>query len=182
MLRGDLVDLRPIDRAHIDAYLRWMNDTEVTRHLEMGRHPLTREMEEDWFDRVARSDDTLLFGIHVRAEDGRLIGNCSLSKPHPRHRSSGFGIVIGEKDAWGRGYGTDALRTLCRFGFEELNCHRIELWVFDDNERGIRAYAKAGFVEEGRRRESVFAAGRYGDAILMSILEDEWRKLDGGTT
>ncbi|HQE20210.1 MAG TPA: GNAT family protein, partial [Aggregatilineales bacterium] len=74
-----------------------------------------------------------------------------------------------------RGYGSDAVCVLLRFGFDELNLHRIELGVFDSNQRGIRAYEKAGFVEEGRRREVLWREGRYHDMILMSILEDEWR-------
>jgi len=91
------------------------------------------------------------------------------------NRNATFGIAIGEKAYWDKGYGTEATRLMLNYGFGTLNLHRITLWVFDFNSRGLHIYQKLGFVEEGRKRESVFRGGRYQDEILMGILESEWK-------
>ena len=82
--------------------------------------------------------------------------------------------MIGEKAYWSKGYGSDAVATLVRFGFEEMNLNRIELRVFDFNERAQASYRKCGFVEEGRMRQSHYADGAYCDVVVMSVLRDEW--------
>ena len=86
-----------------------------------------------------------------------------------------LGIVIGEKDCWGKGYGTDAMLTLCGFGFTQMNLHRIGLRVFPENQRAVTCYEKCGFEHEGRLREAIFKHGEYRDMLLMSILADEFR-------
>ena len=91
-----------------------------------------------------------------------------------RNRHAELGVVIGEKAYWGQGYGSDAICTLLRFGFEEMNLHRIYLRVYEDNARGIRAYEKCGFCQEGRLREANFRQGRYHDELVMGILSHEF--------
>ena len=85
-----------------------------------------------------------------------------------------MGIVIGEKEYWSKGYGTDTVRALLRFAFEQMNLNRVELGTFDFNERAQACYRKCGFVEEGRRREDRFIDGRYHDLVIMGILRREW--------
>ena len=86
-----------------------------------------------------------------------------------------YHITIGEKDAWGHGYGTEATRLMLAHAFETLGLHRIALSVFEFNERAIRAYTTCGFVIEGRARESIWRDGRWWDEISMSVLASEWR-------
>lgn len=177
LFEGNLVRLTEISRENLPAYKRWFRDYEVQRYLGRLAIPVTDEFEDDWYDDVARrTGKGELYAFSIRTLEGdKLIGNCSLFDVDHKNRRAELGIVIGEKTYWGRGYGSDAVCVLLRFGFDELNLHRIELGVFDSNQRGIRAYEKAGFVEEGRRREVLWREGRYHDMILMSILEDEWR-------
>ena len=85
-----------------------------------------------------------------------------------------MGIVIGDKAQWGKGYGTDTMRTLVGWGFGELNLHRIALQVYDDNARAVHCYEKVGFKTEGRLRESNFHNGRYRDTLIMALLRAEW--------
>ena len=87
-----------------------------------------------------------------------------------------MGIGIGERDCWGKGYGTDAMRVVLRFAFVELNLHRVGLNVFEYNPRAIRSYEKAGFVEEGRLRGFLHRNNRRWDLIFMGILRDEWER------
>ena len=109
--------------------------------------------------------------------DGRPIGTVGLHDIHERSGHAEFGIAIGEKEEWGKGYGSDALNAICDFGFGELRLERIELHVYAENERGRRAYEKAGFVHEGTLRHAHFARGQHQDVHVMSQLRDEWLAL-----
>ena len=102
-----------------------------------------------------------------------LAGNIHLWGARPKDRCATLGIALG-REYIGRGYGTDAMRVIVGYGFREMGLHRIQLSVAPFNPAGIRAYQKAGFVEEGRHRESVLHDGRWYDEVLMSILDHEW--------
>jgi RimJ/RimL family protein N-acetyltransferase len=171
---GALVRLAPVRREDIPLYTRWFQDYEVGRLLIPDVYmPLTVENEEDWYSRVSTATDSYTLGIRTIDED-RLLGNASLFSISQKNRAATFGIVIGEKDFWGRGYGLEATRLMVRFGFDELNLNRIQLDVYDYNPRAIRAYEKAGFCKEGVRRQAVFREGAYHDVHLMAILREEW--------
>jgi RimJ/RimL family protein N-acetyltransferase len=114
--------------------------------------------------------------IHERATD-RLVGTCAFSQFDGDNGSALYHITIGEKDAWGRGYGTEATRLMLDHAFGRLGLHRIALFVFEFNERAIRTYRRCGFVVEGRARESIFRDGRWWDELAMSVLESDWRRL-----
>lgn len=176
MWRGELVELKAISKENLATCTRWFQDPEVIRLLLPAvAMPVTREQEEEWYASANQPGRRYTFGIHVRA-DGRLIGNVTLDSLDAKNRSAVLGIVIGEKEYWGRGFGTDATRLMVQYAFAELNLHRVELHVFSFNERAIRAYVKAGFREEGRRREAIFRDGRYWDDVIMGILAPEWRQ------
>ena len=108
--------------------------------------------------------------------DERIIGGIGLDAIYWTHRDAFVGIGIGDKEDWGKGYGTDAMRILLRYAFTELNLRRVTLDVFEYNPRGIRSYEKAGFVIEGRVREAVMREGRRWDMVYMGILREEWLK------
>ena len=132
-------------------------------------------MEEQWFDQMLQRQgkDAYHFVICLR-EDGRPIGTLGLFDIDEVNGHAGIGITIGEKQLWGRGYGTDAMNALVDFGFGMLRFERMWLDVYDFNARARRSYEKAGFVVEGTKRHEVYKRGRYYDAVLMSILRDEW--------
>jgi RimJ/RimL family protein N-acetyltransferase len=178
MLEGKLVRLRPVDPGDLDADFRWMNDGEVTRYISL-RYPMSRAQEAQWLaDRPANDfAHGVMFAIETK--DGVHIGNLGLHDPHPEHRSATLGIVIGEKDYWSNGYGTDAIVTLLRFGFGQMNLHRVTLHVFDFNERAVACYKKCGFQLEGTLRENYYGEGRYSDVIVMGALRDEFDALHG---
>ena len=177
--RGELIELRPVDRTNLETYLTWVSDPEVTATLAIGARPLTRENEQEFFDRATRSTATDVFWAIHALDDGAVIGQTGLHRIDPSNRSASLGIVIGDKQRWGKGYGTDAVRVLCDYGFAELNLYRIELEVLEHNERGYRAYLKAGFTEEGRRRHAWYRNGAYQDSVVMSVLRPEWEVASG---
>ena len=105
------------------------------------------------------------------------IGNIGLHDLDWKNRNAQLGVVIGEKAYWGLGYGTDAIKALLRFAFDEMNLHRVQLRVFEFNERAIRCYRRCGFREEGRLRQELYRGGAYHDVLLMGILREEFRTL-----
>ena len=174
MLEGTLVNLRAQEMGDLERNHRWVNNREVTRFLTM-RYEMSLAAEENWMRERTKSPvsfSTATFAIDTK--DGRHIGNCGLHDASPENREATLGILLGEQDCWGKGYGTDAMRTLVRFGFNEMNLHRIELHVFDFNARAQSVYRKCGFVEEGRLRQHIYQEGGYLDLVVMALLRQEW--------
>jgi RimJ/RimL family protein N-acetyltransferase len=181
MIEGKLVNLRAVEIGDLDANVAWFNDREVTRHLASMRYPMSRASEEVWLRNRSESPlgfHNVFFAIETR--DGRHIGNTGLESVSAENRNARLGIAIGDKDFWSKGYGADAIITLLRFGFDEMNLHRIDLTVDEDNARGIACYTKVGFVEEARLRHDRYTRGRYADTLVMGILRHEFEKRHGG--
>ena len=173
-IRGELVYLRPAERADLDLFVRWFADEETTRHLAT-RAPFSKAMEEKWFESMLEQQGKrgYHFVICLLADD-RAIGTAGFHNVNQEDGHAAFGIVIGEKAEWSKGYGTDALRAICDFGFGQLRLERIELDVYEPNRRAQRSYEKAGFVTEGILRHSHFSDGRFHDVLRMSLLREEW--------
>jgi RimJ/RimL family protein N-acetyltransferase len=166
---GRLVRLRALEPADADTLKTWINDPDVREYLGV-RYPISLAAEKDWIGSHANVKfDNVAFAVESLAE-GRLIGTVDLRVQEPETRRAELGVAIGDKSVWGRGYGTDAVRTACRFGFEQMNLHRIYLTVFAPNERAAATYRNVGFVEEGRARDDWYNKGAYVDVILMGLL------------
>jgi RimJ/RimL family protein N-acetyltransferase len=179
VLEGELVRLRAIDEADVEPNYRWFNDMEVTRYLAVG-YPPSRAREIEFLQRAATNDFASGLQLGIETKDGVYIGNIGLHEIHPEHRAGLLGIAIGEKPYWSNGYGRDAITTLLRFAFGEMNLNRVSLHVFEFNERGIACYKRCGFQTEGRLREHYYGEGRYWDVFVMGILRDEFAALHGG--
>ena len=172
-LKGDLVRLRAREPGDEPAWRRWMNDIEVTQHIN-ARYPVALGAGRGHIDPAKAPNHGLsLFSIETVA--GLLVGGCVLECVAPEDRAGYLGIYIGEAAYRDGGYGTDAMRVLCRLGFDVMNLHRIGLEVFATNERAIHVYEKIGFAVEVRRRDADFRFGVYRDAITMGLLEGELR-------
>ena len=164
------VRLRPVTEADLPDYARWLNDPEVTEFTAM-EGPVMLKGEREWFARISDpKSDTRCWAIEV---DGRHIGNCALQLD-ASGETAGFGILIGDKTQWNKGYGAAALREVLRIGFEEMGLHRIHLQAFAENARGIRCYEKCGFRHEGLHRQARWKRGEWRDMVSMAILREEW--------
>lgn len=170
---GEKVALGPIRRDLLPLYLKWINDFDVTRTLAARARPLTMEAEEAWFEGAARNDNEAAFTVYERATL-RPIGNTALHRIDPFHRTAEFGLVIGEKECWGQGCGTETVTLMLDYGFTLLGLHNIMLTVYSFNERGIRAYRRAGFREIGRRREALLTGDHAWAIIYMDCLSTEF--------
>mgnify|MGYP000327156980 CR=1 FL=1 len=175
-LPGDRVVLRRHVPANLRAFQRWYADPDVVRLTRYQDSPMRPDEIERFFAARALGSESLAMAIHLR-EDDRLIGTCALSQLDADNGSALFHITIGEKDAWGRGCGTEATRLMIGHAFDGLGLHRVGLSVFAFNERAIRSYRSVGFVVEGRAREAIWRDGRWWDEISMSILDSDWAAL-----
>jgi diamine N-acetyltransferase len=169
---GERVALGPLCRDLVPDYQRWMNDFNALRTLgAIAPGPMTIEQEYRWYDAPAANE--VRFTIYERAT-WRPIGNTGLHNVDYRNRTAVFGILIGETDARGQGYGTEATRLMLDFAFTAIGLHSVMLTVAEFNVAGQRAYARAGFQECGRRRQCRWLAGRLWDEISMDCLATEF--------
>jgi RimJ/RimL family protein N-acetyltransferase len=177
MLRGELVELGPLRNDLIDVYVRWMNDLDVIRTLSMPNMPMSREQEAGWLEHMLTSSTDATFTIYVR-ETGEPIGNCGLHNINARHGTAEYGIGIGEKSAWNKGYGTEVTRLMLAYGFDVLGLKNIWLRVNANNPWGVRAYEKAGFQRIGVRRSAQMLGRTRIDEILMDAIPEDFAPSD----
>jgi RimJ/RimL family protein N-acetyltransferase len=169
---GRLVRLRAFEPEDLPLVHRWMNDTEVQEHQGIW-YPRSRAQVGRIIERDGEPGYSNLSLAIVTRDDGRLIGDAGLHGASPEDRCATVGITIGEKSLWDGGYGTDAMRVICRVGFKVMNVRRIELHVFGGNARARHVYRKLGFVEEAVCHDVLFKHGRYIDDVIMSLLPGE---------
>lgn len=178
-IKGECVGLRIFD-SEKDAglFARWARDSEFGRLLDSDPvYMWTEKQVKVWFE---KENDLYLFMIEL-LETNLTIGLVELNSWDWSSGTAWVGIGLGDRDYWGRGYGTDAMRILLRYAFMELNLHRITLNVFEYNQRGIRSYEKAGFKHEGRERKWLNKDGQRWDIIFMGILRKEWEASQNNT-
>jgi RimJ/RimL family protein N-acetyltransferase len=140
------------------------------------RTPFNKIREREYIENLYKDDRNTNLGI-VLKDSNELIGSTGLHDISIVHRNAEIGILIGNKNCWSKGYGTEALKLMLGYGFDQLNLHRIYLRVFCYNPRAIRVYEKVGFKTEGVSRESAYVDVEYCDEYIMGMLEDEWRSL-----
>ena len=187
---GQRVVLRRHVPGNLPAFRRWYADPEVARLARYQDAPMRLDEIDRFFQVRALGPDAMTMAIHVRGSDlthdgavvpstdagrERLIGSCAFSQLDGDNGSAMYHITIGEKDAWGHGYGTEATALMLEHAFGTLGLHRVALAVFEFNIRAIRSYRACGFVVEGRARESLWRDGRWWDELSMSVLASEWR-------
>jgi diamine N-acetyltransferase len=174
-VEGELVSLGPLRRDLLPLYQRWINNLGTMRTLGLPPYPMTMEKEQAWYDRVSRAESEVMFTIYER-ETLRPIGNTGLHDVDYRNRTASFGIIIGEPECRGKGYGTETTRLMLDYAFTALGLHNVMLIVFEFNAAGIRAYQRAGFKDSGRRRECRLMGGKLWDEIQMDCLSTEFER------
>jgi RimJ/RimL family protein N-acetyltransferase len=172
-IEGEHVALGPLRRDLVPLYQLWMNNLGTMRTLDLPPYPMTMEKEQDWYDRVSRAESDVSFTIY-ESETLRPIGNTGLHEVDYRNRTASFGIIIGEPECRGKGYGTETTRLMLDYAFTALGLHNVMLIVFEFNDAGIKAYQKAGFKEFGRRRECRLVGGKLWDEVQMDCLSTEF--------
>lgn len=168
---GERIYLSPMNKEDAETYTKWLNDASVTDNLGNTFMQIGVDNEKEAIERMIK--DGYNFAI-IRREGNELIGNISFNIINQILRNAEIGLFIGEKDNRGKGYGSEAMRLLLKFGFETLNLNNVMLSVFDFNKSAIACYEKVGFKKIGERRNSYFVRGKYHNQIYMDILADEF--------
>ena len=183
ILKGKKVILRPLSLNDAPRFCQWMADPELTTFLSVhDRSVPTLKEEREWIREAKKDKSKVTFSIDTTARsagsrrDGRHIGSISLFKLDKLHKNAEFGIMIGDKEFWGQGCGTEATKLIIGYGFKKLKLHRIYLRHIAYNIRGHKAYSRAGFKPEGCQRQHIFREGYWHDQIIMGLLKSEYTK------
>lgn len=172
-LKGQKTVLRPLKKdTDITTIVKWMNDQNVIQYLSRYL-PMSVSEEERWFENLPNRVSDIVLAIETL--DGILIGTIGLHDIHPKDRGATHGIVIGEKDYWGGGYGTDAGMTLFNYAFNTLNLRKIKSSVIGFNKRSLNYHLKCGYKIVGAHKNDIFKNGRYHDLILLELFKKDWQ-------
>jgi RimJ/RimL family protein N-acetyltransferase len=158
------------------CFHHWNQDTGFMRLLDTDPSRLFSQKKwQEWLEKGMEKETQDEFFLAIRTLEGdRLIGYIGLFELYKQHGDTLVAIALGEREYWGKGYGTDAMQVMLRYAFEELNLRRVGLIVFEYNSRAIRSYEKAGFIPEGVVRKTILRDGKRWDFQYMGILREEW--------
>lgn len=173
-LPGSRLYLRPLELEDGRAVVEWMNDREVLRYLTKTI-PINSFREDEFLRTLYKDEKNVHLGIVVR-DDHRLIGRVSLVNIDIVSRTAELSLVIGDRGAWGKGYGAEADGLMLRYGFDFLNLHKIYAWVLEGHHHSVRVLEENRLVREGVLREHIYRDGKYHNVVLYSILAPEFRR------
>ncbi|MHA1212301.1 MAG: GNAT family N-acetyltransferase [Candidatus Heimdallarchaeota archaeon] len=176
MFDGEIVSLRSIELSDLDNILENFNKLKLRQFLAYPI-PYAREEEAEWIRNTwqnRKQGREYQFAVEHK-ETKEFLGTAGLFGFDNISKTCELGIAIHAEKNWGKGFGTDTIKVLLKFGFDYLNINRIQLRVYEFNERAIKTYKKVGFAQVGKHRQAHFSNGKYFDVIYMDILADEWR-------
>jgi RimJ/RimL family protein N-acetyltransferase len=178
MYYGEKVRLRALEMDDLDDILKHWNNLELRQYLD-NQIPMSKQAERQWLERATTMDPWRDGGMTLAIEEkktGEFLGTVSLFNISKQHKRAEFGIAIHNTEQLGKGYGTDSTRVMLWIAFHVLGLNSVFLITLDINERGQRAYEKAGFKKAGVHRQAAFVKGAFQDFILMDILKEEFLK------
>jgi [ribosomal protein S5]-alanine N-acetyltransferase len=175
-LVGEHIYLRALVDEDVDGeYLAWFNDEEVCQGNSHHVYPHTRKKIQNNINHSHRTDEEFILAIVLKSND-KHIGNIAFQDIHQIYRSADLTILIGDKFAWGKGYGLEAANLLLHHGFNAMNLHRISCSTYDTNIAMKKLALSLGMNEEGRRIESAYKNGKYIDFVEYGILKSDYEQ------
>ena len=166
-LAGERLYLREVRPSDVnDAYYRWMNNPETTQYLESRFFPNSTESLQEYVKNFLSNKDSIFLAI-VLKENHKHIGNIKMGPINWFHRLADIGVMLGEKDYWGRGYASEAISLVAEHAFKNLNLHKLTAGCYEPNQGSLKAFQKAGFEIEGKRKKHVFSNGEYVNLIHL---------------
>jgi RimJ/RimL family protein N-acetyltransferase len=174
MLMGRRVFLRSFGKDDAKHLQKWSYDAEL-RKLIGEVEPMSEAETEKFYEELCNDKDRVWFVI-VLKENNRVIGEAGLLRMFRPWRTTDMTIIIGEKDEWGKAYRTEAGRLLLDYAINRLGFHRVSIGVVGFNKRALKFWKGLGFKKEGIHRDEYYCDGKYSDFVMMSILEDEYKK------
>lgn len=169
-LAGERLTLSPPTEEDLPLFCRWFADREITRYL-LTQFPPSPQQEQDWFQRIASNQTDVVWVLRV---DGQTIGSTGVHGIDWINRHATTGTMIGEREQWGKGYGTESVRLRTAFAFDDLGLERLETEVFSQNIGMHRALERSGYRKIGTRQHYIYRGGCWHDVSLLELLRDEW--------
>lgn len=174
-IEGVRVRLRLVELADCtDRYVAWLADPEVNGFLETRWSPQPLESIRGFVASMVDSPHSYLFAIIERAT-GMHVGNVKVGPVNPHHAFADVSYFIGERSAWGKGLGTEAVVLATTFGFERLGLHRLQAGLYESNIGSQRVLEKSGYTYEGRLLKQLFIEDRWEDHVWFGALRDTWK-------
>ncbi|MEW6055166.1 MAG: GNAT family protein [Bdellovibrionota bacterium] len=175
-LKGKRIYLREVKLTDVnDRYVSWLNDSEVTRYLEVRFHPQNLDTIAGFVAKMRESENEFLYAICLSSND-QHIGNIKLGPVNAHHRSADVSLFIGEKKCWGQGYAAEAIGLVTRFAFRELGLNKLRAGCYAGNEGSARAFERVGYRREGLLRGQVLCDGKETDVITLGLRAVEYRE------
>lgn len=173
MYYGEKVCLRSYKEEDIKIANSLVNDKELKKFLVTGiPFPMSSWEEEAWI-KSQKSNNNGEYNFAIEdIKTNKYIGGCGIQTVNWLTRVATVGIMIGDKNYWSKGYGTDAMKVLVKFIFENMNIRKIRLSTFSFNLRAKKCYEKCGFQVEGILKDEIFKEGKYYDEIIMSVFSE----------
>lgn len=174
---GERIILCPLERRlHLDTCYKWFNDQEVIQYLLTDCMPTTYENETKWFDELSLND-RLIFAVETR-DKRKYIGNVGLHHINWINHNARTVTIIGDKDEWGKGFGTEAKKLIIAYAFNNLNLHKLSSYVIEDNLRSRRINERCGFDVEGRLQQQIYRQGKYHNVIIFGLSKSHWKQME----
>ncbi len=170
MFATDNIYLSPLLEEDSSMLFKWINDRDLV-HFNNYYKPISPESHKEWFQSIQKRNDFFIFGIRLK-ETNEIIGTCQLHSVSYIDRVAELQIRIGETQKMSKGFGTQAVKLLLEFAFNDLNLNKVYLTVLSENHRAIKAYLNAGFKKEGLLEKHCHINGKYRDLVIMGILRD----------
>lgn len=178
-LKGEKINLQPVEKEDLEKLckkiVKWVNDEVVTYFMFTGQRPKNCRQVAVELEKQIESGQNAVFLI-VDSKTKKPVGYAGLYDINFTARKAEFRILIGEKDFWGKGYGTEAAELLCFYGFDRLNLHRIYLGYTEENKGAGKAYEKAGYIYEGTLKDDIYRNSKYYNTIKMAVLKEDYYK------
>lgn len=171
-IEGERIYLREVRLSDVNEnYYKWLNDDEITRYMEIRFFPQSIELIKEYVSSLSGSYESVFLAI-IEKEREKHIGNIKIGPINWIHRFADVSLFIGDKEVWGKGYGTEAIRLSIEYAFNILNLHRLQAGICDMNTASIKVFEKAGFKKEATFRGKRFYKGRYIDEKIYGIINE----------
>jgi len=176
-LESDRIILSPLKpERDLSEYEKWVNDQDVTRFMGSGRFPATAKELADYISSYNRSKTGMLLRIFIKSSH-KHIGNITLHQINWKDRHAEIGIMLGDKNEWYRGYGSEALHLIVSHAFNKINLHKVYAGVIKGNAASKRLFEKMEFREEGVLRQHFYLNGKYRDMYRLGLLKKEYNRI-----
>ncbi len=173
IINNNLLYLRKFSESDIPMWASWFNNPEITHFMNKGETETTVEMQRKHMEAMEASENDVQLAV-VEKQSDMLVGSVGLHKISQRHQTADLSILIGEPQAWGKGYGTAAIALMVTYGFLELGLHKITGGMWSGNAASEKCFINNGFKHEGTKRQQFFCEGEYLDELCYGLLRSEW--------